>query len=131
MKKTRKYTYYIYPFFLWVTSGIGIFIIIENLNTGIYNINQDSIGLPIGAIIIACLALTAAQLLQSFLHKALKKHHCIRILTTSSLVATSSLILASSIFYWLIPNHITISVFYGFTTIVFIALQMQLLKTLR
>lgn len=128
MKKTRNHISFVYPVLVLATSSIGIATIINNLKTGTYRINQDSIGLPIGTIILVCLALIIMQALQLPHHTRVKKGRSTGILLrTLSLISgiTSALLLAASMIYWFAPEHIIISIFYGISTIAFAALQIQ------
>jgi hypothetical protein len=128
MKKTRNHISFVYPVLVLATSSIGIATIINNLKTGTYHINQDSIGLPIGTIILVCLALIIMQVLQLPHHTRVKKGRStgilLRILSLISGI-TSTLLLAASMIYWFAPEHIIISIFYGISTIAFAALQIQ------
>ncbi|MCU1752611.1 hypothetical protein NTD87_24500 [Pseudomonas sp. 6D_7.1_Bac1] len=131
MKTLQNHLNYAYPTLVLATSGIGIAAIINNLSAGVYPIDQDSIGLPIGAIILVCLALVTLHLLQ-LLHRTKIKNNrpAGAILKTLSFIsgALSFLLLAGSIDYWYAPNHIIVSTLYTVTMLAFIAFQIELLK---
>ncbi|MCU0116824.1 hypothetical protein N8H74_01065 [Pseudomonas sp. B2M1-30] len=128
MNITYKLFSYIYPIALTITSGAGILILVENLEAGAYDVNQDSIGLPIGVTLVIFLTLALTHLLQIFL---LCRGHAnffagLLLKISSCLFATVSLvILVDRIVYWSIPNHAIIAILYGVTAVTFVALQMQ------
>ncbi|EXF92237.1 hypothetical protein HK44_014615 [Pseudomonas fluorescens HK44] len=131
MNKNQNHLNYIYPLLVLVTSGAGIATIINNLSAGVYPIHQDSIGLPIGAIILVCLTLGTMHLLQLPHRIKMKNGHPAgaRLKTLSFISgAISFLLLAGSIDYWYMPDHIIIALFYSFTAMAYFALQIQLLK---
>ncbi|UVM04778.1 hypothetical protein [Pseudomonas laurylsulfatiphila] len=131
MKPLYKYLNYIYPALLVITSSVAIFTIVKNLSSDVYNIDKDSIGIPIGAILIAGLVLLTLHIMQIFLYKKSHTHHTKEILTKISALiisAASLAILADSINYWATPNHLIISTFYSISTIAFLTLQLQMLK---
>jgi len=131
MNPLYKYLNYIYPVLLVITTSVAIFTIFKNLSAGFYKTDRDSIGIPIGAILIAGLILFIFHLMQIFLYKKARTHHANEILTKISalIIAIASLvILADSINYWATPNHLIISTFYSISTIAFATLQLQLLK---
>ena len=129
MKPLYKYLNYIYPALLVITSGVAIFTIFKNLSAGIYNTDRDSIGIPIGAILIAGLMLFIFHLMQIFLYRKARHTNSTLIKISALIVAITSLaILADSINYWATPNHFIISTFYSISTIAFATLQLQLLK---
>jgi len=131
MKPLYKHLNYIYPVFLAITSSVAVFTIVNNLSAGIYNTDRDSIGIPIGAVLIAGLMLFIFHLMQIFLYRKARTHHTNGTLIKASalIVAFASLvILADSINYWATPNHLIISTFYSISTIAFATLQLQLLK---
>ncbi|PMZ77712.1 hypothetical protein [Pseudomonas sp. FW305-70] len=131
MKPLYKHLNHIYPVLLVITSSVAIFTILKNLSAGIYNTDRDSIGIPIGAILIAGLMLFIFHLMQIFLYRKSRTHHTNDILTkTAALIIAiaSFVILADSINYWATPNHLIISIFYSISTIAFAILQLQLLK---
>lgn len=133
MKRTRNHLNYIYPILILTTSGIGISAITNNFSAGVYTTNQDSIGMPIGAIIFVCLTLITMHFLQLPHYTKIKTSHSVgAILKTLSVIsgAVSFILLAGSINYWYAPNHMTIALFYGLTAIVYVALQIQLFKKL-
>lgn len=131
MKKLCNQMHYVYPMLLLVTSAIGIFTVVNNLTAGVYKVDKDSIGLPIGAMFTICIMLLTMHLLQVFSSKKAKTHFRGSILLTAlSLIAAtlSSAILAGCIFYWSIPDHAIIAISYSFTAVGFGAFQIQLLK---
>ncbi|MGF6089133.1 hypothetical protein [Pseudomonas sp. 18173] len=131
MKTLYKHLNYIYPLLLAITSSVAIFTIERNLSAGIYDIDRDSIGIPIGAILIAGLMLFIFHLMQIFLYRKARKYHtnAILIKVSALTIAIASLaILSDSINYWATPNHFIISIFYSFGTMAFLTLQLQLLK---
>jgi hypothetical protein len=131
MKPLYKHLNHIYPVLLVITSSVAIFTIFKNLSAGIYNTDRDSIGIPIGAILIAGLILFIFHLMQIFLYRKARTHHANDILTKTAalIIAIASLvILADSINYWATPNHLIISTLYSISTIAFAILQLQLLK---
>lgn len=131
MKPLYKHLNYIYPVLLAITSSVAIFILENNLSTGIYNIDRDSIGIPIGAILIAGLTLLTLHLMQILLYKKARTHRTNGTLIKASALITafaSLAILADSINYWATPNHLIISTLYSISTIAFATLQLQLLK---
>ena len=131
MKPLYKHLNYIYPVLLVITSSVAILTIFKNLSTGIYNTDRDSIGIPIGAILIAGLMLFIFHLMQIFLYKKARAHHANEILIKISaliIAIASFVILADSINYWATPNHLIISTFYSISTIAFTTLQLQLVK---
>ena len=131
MKTLYKHLNYIYPMLLAITSSVAIFAIVKNLSIGIYDIDRDSIGIPIGAILIAGLMLFIFHVMQIFLYRKARKYHtnAILIKVSALIVAIASLaILADSINYWATPNHFIISILYSFSTMAFLTLQLQLLK---
>jgi hypothetical protein len=131
MKTLYKHLNYIYPVLLAITSSVAIFTIVKNLSTGIYDIDRDSVGIPIGAILIAGLMLFIFHLMQIFLYRKSRKHQTngILIKVSALIIAIASLVvLADSINYWATPNHFIISIFYSFSAIAFVTLQLQLLK---
>ena len=129
VKPLYKHLNYIYPLLLAITSSVAIFTIEKNLSTGIYDIDRDSIGIPIGAILIAGLVLFIFHLMQIFLYRKARHTNSTLIKISELIVAIASLaILADSINYWTTPNHFIISIFYSFSTMAFLTLQLQLLK---
>ncbi|WP_223456702.1 MULTISPECIES: hypothetical protein [unclassified Pseudomonas] len=129
MKPLYKHLNYIYPLLLALTSSVAIFTIEKNLSTGIYDIDRDSIGIPIGAILIAGLVLFMFHLMQIFLYRKARHTNSTLIKISALIIAIASLaILADSINYWATPNHFIISIFYSFSTMAFLTLQLQLLK---
>jgi hypothetical protein len=131
MKTLYKHLNYIYPVLLAITSSVAIFILANNLSTGVYNIDRDSIGIPIGAVLIAGLILLTLHLMQMLLYKKARtlRTHGVSIKVLALIIAFASLaILADSINYWATPNHLIISTLYSVSTIVFATLQLQLLK---
>lgn len=131
MKTLYKHLNYIYPMLLAITSSVAIFAIVKNLSIGIYDIDRDSIGIPIGAILIAGLMLSIFHVMQIFLYRKARKYHTNAILikvSTLTIAIASLVILADSINYWATPNHFIISIFYSFSTMAFLTLQLQLLK---
>ncbi|KPU59148.1 putative membrane protein [Pseudomonas fluorescens] len=131
MKTLYKHLNYIYPLLLAITSSVAIFTIEKNLSTGIYDIDRDSIGIPIGAILIAGLMLFIFHLMQILLYRKAREYHtnAILIKVSALIIAVASLVvLADSINYWATPNHFIISIFYSFSTMAFLTLQLQLLK---
>ncbi|MCY1431085.1 hypothetical protein D3C76_815900 [compost metagenome] len=131
MKPLYKHLNHIYPVLLVITSSVAIFTILKNLSAGIYNTDRDSIGIPIGAILIAGLMLFIFHLMQIFLYRKARTHHTndIPTKTAALIIAIASfVILADSINYWATPNHLIISIFYSISTIAFAILQLQLLK---
>ncbi|MCP1416580.1 hypothetical protein J3D47_000823 [Pseudomonas laurylsulfativorans] len=131
MKHLYKHLNYIYPVLLVITTSVAIFTIFKNLSAGFYNTDRDSIGIPIGAILIAGLMLFIFHLMQVFLYSKARKHHnngtLIKV-SASTIAVASLVILADSINYWATPNHFIISIFYSFSTMAFLTLQLQLLK---
>lgn len=131
MKPLYKHLNHIYPVLLVITSSVAIFTIFKNLSAGIYNTDRDSIGIPIGAILIAGLILFIFHLMQIFLYRKARTHHANDTLTkTAALIIAiaSFVILADSINYWATPNHLIISTLYSISTSAFAILQLQLLK---
>jgi hypothetical protein len=120
---------YIYPLLLAITSSVAIFTIEKNLSAGIYDIDRDSIGIPIGTILIAGLVLFTSHLMQIFLYRKARHTNSTLIKISALIIAIASFaILADSINYWATPNHLIISIFYSISTIALAILQLQLLK---
>jgi hypothetical protein len=131
MKTLYKHLNYSYPALLAITSSVAIFIIVKNLSTGIYDIDRDSIGIPIGAILIAGLMLFIFHLMQIYLYRKARKYDTngILIKVSALIIAVASLVvLADCITYWATPNHFIISTCYSISTVAFLTLQLQLLK---
>lgn len=128
MSRTYKLPSYIYLITLALTSGAGALILLKNLETGIYSVNQDSIGLPIGVTLIIFLTLTLTHLLQILLlRRAHTKSFAGLLLKISAyLIATISLmILVDRIVYWSMPHHAIIAILYGVTAVTFVVVQMR------
>ncbi|WP_025109145.1 hypothetical protein [Pseudomonas sp. H1h] len=134
MNRACKLLIYIYPIVLALTSGAGVLILIKNLRAEIYDVNQDSIGLPIGATLIIFLTLTLTHLLQILLLRWAYTHSLAGLLLKMSayLIATVSLvILVDRIVYWSEPHHAIIAILYGVTAITFVVFQMQTFAQLK
>src|SRR5690349_18255307 len=86
MKPLYKHLNYIYPVLLAITSSVAVFTIVNNLSAGFYKTDRDSIGIPIGAILIAGLMLFIFHLMQIFLYKKARTHHANEILTKISVL---------------------------------------------
>ncbi|MCX2543804.1 hypothetical protein [Pseudomonas sp. COW5] len=119
---------------LALTSGAGALILIKNLKSEIYDIHQDSIGLPIGTTLIIFLTLSLMHLLQILLLRRARANSFAGLLLKISayLIATISLvILVDRIVYWSIPHHAVIAILYGVTAITFAVFQIQTLVRLK
>lgn len=134
MNITYKPFSYIYPIALAITSGAAILILIKNLESGIYDVNQDSIGLPISVTLLISLALALTHLLQIFLLRRGRASLGAGLLLKISayLIATVSLvILVDRVVYWSISNHAIIAILYGVTAVTFVAFQRQTFAQLK
>lgn len=128
MSRTYKLSSHIYLTTLALTSGAGVLILVKNLETETYGVNQDSIGLPIGVTLIIFLTLTLTHLLQVLLLRwAHTKSFASLLLKISAyLIATVSLmILVDRIVYWSMPHHAIIAILYGVTALTLVVFQMQ------
>lgn len=134
MNRTYKHPSYIYPLFLAITSVTGIFTIINNLELNKYQMDRDSVGLPISIIIIIWAVLTLAHMIQIVIlkNKSTRNHTGLLINIPIYLIAASSLlILANRTIYWAVPDHAVISILYGACTIVFMDFQLRTLAQLK
>lgn len=134
MSRTYTLLGYVYPTALALTSGAGALTLIKNLKAGTYDINQDSIGLPIGVTLIIFLTLSLTHLLQILLLRWARANSLAGLLLkiAACLIATISLvILVDRIVYWSIPHHAIIAILYGVTAITFAVFQIQTLVRLK
>ncbi|MBH3403627.1 hypothetical protein I5P86_01040 [Pseudomonas glycinae] len=134
MSRTYKLLSYLYPTALALTSGAVALTLIKNLKAGTYDINQDSIGLPIGVTLIIFLTLALIHLLQILLLRWARANSCAGLLLKISayLIATISLvILVDRIVYWSIPHHAIIAILYGVTAITFAVFQIHTVVRLK
>ncbi|MEN5312092.1 hypothetical protein [Pseudomonas koreensis] len=134
MRRAYKLTSYLHPIVLALTSGAGALILIKNLKAGAYDVNQDSIGLPIGVTLMVFLILALTHLLQILLLRRACANSLANILLKISayLIATVSLlILVDRIVYWSTPNHAILAILYGVTAITFVVFQMQTIAQLK
>ncbi|MDD1139918.1 hypothetical protein M5G22_20350 [Pseudomonas sp. TNT2022 ID233] len=134
MSRTYTLLSYVYPTALALTSGAGALTLIKNLKAGTYDINQDSIGLPIGVILAIFLTLALMHQLQILLLRWARANSFAGLLLkiTAYLIATISLvILVDRIVYWSIPHHAIIAILYGVTAITFAVFQIQTLVRLK
>jgi hypothetical protein len=128
MSRTYTLLSYLYPTALALTSGAGALTLIKNLKAGTYDVNQDSIGLPIGVTLIIFLTLALMHLLQILLLRWARANSFAGLLLKISayLFATISLvILVDRIAYWSTPHHAVIAILYGVTAITFAVFQIQ------
>lgn len=134
MSRTYKLLSYLYPTALALTSGAGALTLIKNLKAGTYDTHQDSIGLPIGVMLIIFLTLALMHLLQILLLRWARANSCAGLLLKISayLIATISLvILVDRIVYWSIPHHAIIAILYGVTAITFAVFQIHTVVRLK
>jgi hypothetical protein len=134
MNRTYKLLSYTYLIALAVTSGAVALILIINLKTETYDVNQDSIGLPIGITLIIFLTLALMHLLQILLLRWARANSFAGLLLKISayLIATISLaILVDRIVYWSTPHHAVIAILYGMTAITLTIFQIQTLVRLK
>lgn len=128
MKRLYTFSSYTYLILLAVTFCASVFILTKNLEAQIYDVNQDSIGLPIGVMFAIWTILTLSHLMQILL---LRKSHTrssaslIRKIPGYLLAAVSVIILVESIVYWSVPIHAVIAMFYGASAITLIAFQVS------
>lgn len=128
MKRLYTFSSYTYLTLLAVTFCAGVFILTKNLEAQIYDVNQDSIGLPIGVMFATWTILTLSHLIQILL---LRKSHTrfsaslIRKIPGYLLAAVSLIILVGSIVYWSVPIHAVIAMLYGACAITLIAFQVS------
>jgi uncharacterized membrane protein len=123
----------LYLILLIASSAISLYIVISNFGSGIYTTNQDSIAIPLITTIVISTTLLFSFLIQLPLYKRLKRAKPATIFfTTLSLLSTaiSSTLLFESMYYWLIPNHLTISALYLITLSVYLTDQVKLYKML-
>ena len=128
MMRLYKFSNYTYPIFLALTFCAGVFILTKNLEAQIYDINQDSIGLPIGVMLAIWLTLTLTHLIQNLLlwkSRTRVSASLIRKISAYLIAAASLMILVDRIIYWSIPNHAVIAMFYSASAITFIAFQVS------
>ncbi|MDQ0125845.1 hypothetical protein J2W17_004815 [Pseudomonas lini] len=120
MKKLKIAITWIYPALILITAAIGILVIKENYDSGIYGIAQDSIALPIGEILATCLILLILHVTQPDIYKTnINSRPIASILKGWSIIsaALSTIILLGNAFYWYTPNHITIGIAYTITAL--------------
>lgn len=120
---------YIYPLLVLITSTTATTIIIKNQITGTYNINQDSIAIPIAFIAAIFLSLTITHLLQLICNARESDPRCSRLLLamiSALLTITSIAILAGSSLFWYTPDHFFISMLYSLTATVYIYNRLRL-----
>ncbi|RON17663.1 hypothetical protein BK660_23725 [Pseudomonas brassicacearum] len=119
-------------FMMLITTSIWSYcIVISNFENGIYTATQDSIAIPIIAITLALVTLFIFSLFQLPLFKRLKYFKKTSIISTTPAVLASALsfaLLFECTYYWLTPNHLTISILYLITLLVYLSHQIKFYK---
>lgn len=134
MKTLYKFSSCTYLILLAVTFCAGVFILTKNLEAQIYDVHQDSIGIPFSVMFAIWLTLTLNHLMQILLLRRSPIRFSARLIRKipAYLLATVSLvILVESIVYWSIPNHAVIAIFYVASAITFIAFQVSTFAQLK
>jgi|GEM_PF-2280556 len=126
-KKTRT----LYLTTLLISSFANCHIIYLNYADEIYPSTQDTIAIPLISIIGVMTILLTLSIVQNPFYKQQRDQKTTNIISTIfALFATtaSSILLIESIYYWLAPNHLGVSVLYFIVLLTYLIHQFNLYK---
>lgn len=116
---------------LLTSSTTNCYIIYLNYASEIYPSTQDTIAIPLISIIAVMTILIILSIVQNPFYKQQRDQKTTKITSTiSALFATtaSSILLTSSFYYWLTPNHLVISALYFIALSTYLIYQFNLYK---